>query len=376
MNFSRLDRFLDELYRRYGVPACELIVNYRYERIYHRLCGYSDVKRTVPASDSDIYWLYSETKLFTVVAVMQLYEKLLIDLDETIYKWLPEFEDMMVRGGRRPVPAKNAITVRRLLNMTVGLGYNVDSAQMIRLAGTNVSTREGVKALAEQPMLFEPGTHFMYNLCHDVLAAMVERVSGLSFGEYLKRNIFDPLGITELSFSAEELIKRGHTFSAQYRYDEKTRIIRPVAKVNRYRLGKNYQSGGAGLCGTCRDYIKLPQALANGGISETGQRILRPETIDLIRTNQMTNGILRGEFNRMKSCDYTYGLGVRVRTFTGHHGIPVGEFGWDGAAGAYNLIDTDNNISIHYVQHVLDPYSWCDGLHMELRETIYEGLRL
>ena len=68
--------------------------------------------------------------------------------------------------------------------------------------------------------------------------------------------------------------------------------------------------------------------------------------------------------------------GLLVNPLDGHHGIPVGEFGWDGAAGAYNLIDTENKISIHYVQHVLDPYAWCDGLHMELRETVYEGFGL
>ena len=371
MNFKRLDTLVEGLYRRYGIPAYELIVYRGFDKVFHTACGYSDTNRTVPVSENDIYWLFSETKLYTAVAVMQLYERFLIDLDDPVSKWLPEYEHMTVRSGRRIVPAKNAVTVRRLLSMSVGLGYDQDSPHIKRLAGMNATTREIAAALAEQPMTFEPGTHFRYNLCMDVLAALVEVVSGMSFRDYLKKNIFEPLEISALDFDPDKLISNGHRLSALYRYDDQTERILPAANVNRYRFGRKHQSGSAGLIGTAGDYIKLPQALANGGTAASGVRILKHETINLMRTDHMKY-VMRKEFNQMKGQDYSYALGVRVRVKEGLREEPIGEFGWDGAAGALNLIDMDNRISIHYVQHVLDPYSWCDGLHDELRQTVYE----
>ena len=363
---KKLDLLLDSMDERFGVPACELIVRCGYDEIYHRVCGYSDHAKTMPASENDVYWLFSETKLFTCVSAMQLVERGVISLDDPVSKWLPEYADVTVMKDGNAVPCENVMTIRHLMSMTGGLSYDLDVPEIAGMRKSGASTREMVRIMAGVPLQFEPGTHFRYSLCHDVLAAIIEVASGMDFYTYLRKNICEPLGIENIGFIPDGV----HNFSAQYKFYDEDRMTRPVETENRYRLTENYCSGGAGLWSTAKDYILLPEALANGGVGRNGNRIIMPESIDEMRKHLLT-GSQKAEFNQMKRKTYSYGLGVRVRVTEGRCGEPVGEFGWDGACGAYDLVDTVNKLSIHYVQHIQTPYFWCSDFHDELRETIY-----
>lgn len=222
------------------------------------------------------------------------------------------------------------------------------------------------------PLIFDPGARFNYSLCHDVLAGVVEAISGMSYGEYLKKNIFEPLGIQEMCFHVTDAILP--RISAQYVHDPKLKKPVPTELSCPYKLSEKYESGGAGLVGGARDYILLADALACGGLGKTGHRILNPKTVDLMRKNHLNEAQLNS-FGRQDS-GYSYGLGVRTKIKQKENNAysPLGEFGWDGAAGAFILIDPENKLSLFYVQHVRGYSPMHQNGHNILRDLTYQDL--
>jgi len=376
MNFSKLDEYLISLEAR-GIPACECIVCKNHKTLYHHISGHSDSAGLIPASEDDMYFIYSATKLLTVCALMQLCEKGLVSLDDRLCSFLPEYRYMTVRRLGKIRMAGTPVTIKHLLTMTGGFSYSLNLPALIRAReDKHALTRDIIRALAEEPLNFEPGERFLYSLSHDILASVVEEVSGQSFGEYLKNNIFIPLGIKDMSIhlksaAGEDLTRR---LSAQYTYDTVKESVREIPKSNPFCLSENYESGGAGIIAAAREYILFADALACGGEGASGLRILKPETIDLIRTPALSpscqNDFTRA-FNRR---GYGYGLGVRTMTCpaVGNSLSPVGEFGWDGAAGAYVLCDVKNSLSVFYVQHVMGCTPAYTEFHPAIRNLVYE----
>lgn len=258
--------------------------------------------------------------------------------------------------------------------MTAGFDYNLNSESVKKYQKETEGkfpTRMIAKALSEQPLGFEPGTRWNYSLCHDVLGAFIEVVSGMKFSEYLKKNIFEPLGMNDTGFERNEKIYS--QMFPQYLFDNETQKANEIGKeASNFVLGTEYESGGAGLISTADDYIKFADALANGGVGKDGIRILSPRTIDLMRENRLSESVIK-DFNWVQLAGYGYGLGVRTMMNRGKGGAigQVGEFGWGGAAGAYVMIDPDNNISVFYGQHMLnnlEPF-----IHPRIRNLVYSA---
>ena len=190
----------------------------------------------------------------------------------------------------------------------------------------------------------------MYGLSHDVLGALVEVVSDMPFGEYLKKNIFDPVGMKDTGFFVPE--DKMHRMSDQY-YKEEGKAPVSIDKLQCiYRLGTGHESGGAGLISCTDDYVLFSDALANGGVAKTGEKILSKYAIDTMRTSRLTSENA-WSFNHTEA-GQGYGLGVRTCVSrTGGTLIPLGAFGWDGAAGSFTLIDPENHLAIFYCQHMI-----------------------
>ena len=264
--------------------------------------------------------------------------------------------------------AKNPILIKHLFTMSAGFDYALkDSAILEALAQGKTSTRELVGAFANKRLCFEPGTRFNYSLCHDVLGALIEVWSGEKFGEYMKKNIFRPLGMDNTFFGAPKDEERLSKMAARYIYDE-NRLPKRMSMECVYIFSEDYESGGAGLTSCPEDYAVFLDALACGGVSKDGKRILSPETVDLMRTNHM-RGQQCEDFNSLKP-GYGYGLGVRVHTDPSVSGSPspLGEFGWDGAAGAFSLIDPEKKISLTYFQHI---HNWDGKIQSEIKNALY-----
>ena len=374
-DFSKLDKYIESMEQRFGVPGCSVTVMRGHETIYDRYWGWADAERTRPASPEDRYWFYSATKIYTCTCIMQLIERGMLGLHDPVSKYLTEYADVVVKTENGTVPAQNAITIYHLLTMTAGLNYDLDAAPIAKLreeTNDQASSRDIIRAIAQVPLEFEPGTHFNYSLCHDILAVVVEVVTGMTYGKYLEENIFRPLGVTELGFipTAEELEK----FSTRYVYNYDTERLVPDFGRPAFALSARHESGGAGMFGTARGYIRLIDALANGGKGADGAHILSQESIDLMRKNCMTTDALKADFLNSKPAEYGYGLGVRTRIIPGKNGLGVGEFGWDGAAGTYYFIDPENHLVMLFCEHILNHYCAYNTIHNELRDLVYECL--
>jgi CubicO group peptidase (beta-lactamase class C family) len=142
-------------------------------------------------------------------------------------------------------------------------------------------------------------------------------------------------------------------------------------------LSDNYESGGAGLISTSNDYILFLDAMCNGGVSREGYKLLSLESINEMRTDQL-HGASKKDFGLLEKFGYSYGLGVRTlvdREISGARS-PLGEFGWDGAAGAYALIDVENRMAIFYAQHVLGCGYAYGIVHPKIRDLAYEMLQI
>ena len=370
MNFDKLSEYLEHL-PELGIPASEIVISKNGAPVYHKCVGYSDRNGTIPCSDKDLYYLFSATKIVTCIAVMRLVEEGLIGLDDPVAKYIPEYKNIMLKlpdGGTR---VAKEMKIWHLFTMTGGMTYDKETDNI--KGASDRSTLGMVKAMAKDGLIFDPGTRFKYSLCHDVLAAVAEVVTGMKFRDYIQKVVFDPLGIVDMGFHpTPEQLKR---FSDMYSYrDGITKAIwKPT--MNAFIFSDDYDSGGAGLFGSAGEYIKIIQAVANGGVAANGYRLLSEESIKMMQKNYLCDDAM-DDFSETKRYGYGWGLcgRVHINKLKSQSKSPVGEFGWDGAAGAYALIDPENKLAIFYAQHVGGCAYAYDIIHPTIRNLTYDAI--
>ena len=228
--FERTDALLDQ-FLQMGIPGNDIAVYQNGECVHRRYKGFSDLENEIPMNGQERYNIYSCSKLITCAAALQLWERELFSLDDPLYNYLPELE----QGVK---PAENLILIRHLFEMTAGFSYDV-TGSWVEAAKQKTNgrcrTRETIRCLAEEPLLFEPGTQWKYSLCHDVLAALVEVISGERFGTYVQKHIFEPLQMNRSTFSLPE--EAVPTLAAQYIYD--SGVFQNCGKEIKYGKRKN-----------------------------------------------------------------------------------------------------------------------------------------
>ena len=382
MDFTNLKNFLDHL-TSWRIPGNGVKVCLEGKEVFSYTSGYADVENKIPMTLDHYVNIYSCSKVATVTAALQLYEQGKFLLDDPLYAFIPEFKEMTISDENGLRKAEKPITLRQLFTMTSGLTYNRDTqafAKARELTGGKMDTLTVIRCLATDPLAFEPGERWNYSLSHDVLAAVVEVISGKRFSEYVRENIFEPLDVKAVYHNKSVQDK----MAVQYEFVDGTSaslIDRQSGKVKAaggyYRpspkqileLGPEYDNGGGGITTTINDYSKFCVALANGGVGATGEKILSAGTIDLLRTNQLNAQQIK-TFTWPQLKGYGYGLGVRtlIDKAAGTTGN-VGEFGWGGAAGATVLIDPDLKLSVFYAHHMLNPQE--DYYQPRLRNVVY-----
>jgi len=365
MSFDKLTKYLDLIPEIYGIPHSELSVRHNHELVYRHAVG------DFPHGENSLYKLFSMTKLFTVTAVMSFIEEGKLGLDDPVYKYLPSFEHMNVLKNGRVSPARKVITIRHLLSMRGGLTYN-RSPEFVEADKHGASTREMIDIIAKDPLIFEPGDDWFYSFSHDVLGAVLEVIAGKKFSEIIDERIMKPLGITGMGFLPTEEEKKLFVPMCQFNFKDYSTY--PIDFEN-YMYSPNFESGGGGLYGSNNEYMKLPDALANGGVGANGARILKPETIAMIYENHMPPSEVH-EFSIIKP-GYGYGLGVRtlVDPIDAETAGPIHEFGWDGAAASYVLVDTENHLSVVWTTHVRECRPAYREIHPHIRNLVYSAIK-
>ena len=352
--FSNTKVLLHE-FERLGIPSVDISVFHKGREVFREMRGVSDENGT-PMRGTERYNIYSCSKPITVTAAMMLLEEGKIRLEDELALYLPTFADVRVKQAGGLVKAQKPITLFHLFTMTAGLNYDCASEAIARgklETEGKAPTVEMMKYIAQIPLEFEPGARWEYSLCHDVLAAVVEVVSGKRFGSFVKERIFDPMGMKHTTF----LLPDGElgTLAAQYRYDGKD-FLNVGREIQYYKFGTEYESGGAGAVSTVDDYLRFLEGLRTGKL--LGEDALALLTRDHMREDQrMCCWVADG---------YGYGLGVRTPIARS----PRTDFGWGGAAGAFLAIDPQNEISVYYAQHVLS------SPNNNLRKDIIEAVKL
>ena len=344
------DSFLES-----GLPGFDLAVYKNGECILRYKNGYSDLENKICVQGNERYNIYSCSKVFTCCAAMLLWEKGLFSLEDKLSDYMPEFEHMTVQTENGIVEAKKPILIKHLFEMTAGFSYNVASPMLLKCkeeTNGRCPTRETMKYLAKEPLLFEPGDRWQYSLCHDVIAALVEVISGEKFELFVKKNIFDVLGMDNTTFMLpkDEL----ETIAPQYRFVD-GKVVNVGKQIQNYKLGSEYASGGAGAISTVDDYIKFIEALRT-------DKLLKPETLKLMATDRLSEHQKRTYTSKDR---HGYGLGIRT---PGIHEKYI-DFGWGGAACAYLAIDKQNEITVYFGAHMLSSPS------QQLRSKIHRVIR-
>lgn len=338
-----------------------LVVKDGKEQVYCEY-GYRDLQNQIPMSRDTIFRLYSQTKPVTAAAVMLLASEGRIDLASAVEDYLPEFKNGHVNqnGIRQNVQKK--ITVRDLLNMTSGISYPDAATEGGRQSEAvfkelddrlytdhPMSTREFSEKIGKIDLCFEPGQEFKYGASADILGALVEVVSGESFGTFLQKNFFDPLEMKETGFYVTE--KNQKRLAKVY---EETK--QGLVEVQTNHLGLRYnrdmapafESGGAGLCSTLDDYSKFGQMLINDGMYQ-GRRIMMPQAVRFMTHGGLTPSQMVQLHNGWDwMSGYTYGNLMRVCHNESETSIfaSKGEYGWDGWLGTFFSNEPQHGITM------------------------------
>ena len=380
MRFQPLKDFMDNYLPMLGVPGTDIVIYKDHEEIFRYQSGYDSLRYGTPVNPNALYHMYSCTKVATCVAATQLIERGEILASDPVYAYFPEYADIKVKhtlqnGEIEIKPAEKVLTIEHLLTMTGGLDYDLSRPgiqRVIKETNGRAPTLDIVRALAEDPFIFEPGSRYQYSLCLDVIGGLVELVSGMPLGDYFKANIFDPLGMRETSFGmTEEKLAR---MATQYELDASTGRVTEIPKEqNVFNFGTEYQSGGAGLISSVKDQILFADALANYGVGKNGNRILSRAGVELMSANHLDPTSLADftKIGQVKGYGYGYGVRTNLDPARGGNLSPVGEFGWDGAKGSYFSCDPKNRVAFFYAEHM-------GGLHPvilpRLRNVVYSCL--
>lgn len=385
---NRADNAIMDKINKGEIMGAALCVIHKGDEVYRREFGMADADRGIPMTKDSIFRCYSMTKPVTSTAVMTLVEKGELSLSDTADTYLPGFKDQKVLVDGELVPVNRKVTIQDLLDMTAGLTYPdasfpagkymqdmIDTYYAKLEAGEPTSTYDLANLIGKQPLRFQPGEGWTYSFCADVLGAIIEVITGKTFGEYLKETIFTPLGMTDTDFYVPE--EKQNRFMENYEYKPETGKLEPCTWQH---LGLSYmhkkkpafESGGAGLVSTVDDYSHFTQMLLHQGTYH-GVRILGRKSIEY-----MTNNHLTSQQAKMYDWDtlYGYGYGNLMRQMIDVHASfglgSVGEFGWDGWLGSYVAIDPAEELAIIYVIQKCGGNGYRDV--QVLRNIIYSAL--
>lgn len=391
---ARIDRVLNAKYVETGKLAGTLtLVARRGEIVHTGVTGLMDRERDKPMREDTIFRIYSMTKPITSVAFMMLVEEGLVALDDPVHRFIPEWRNLGafvagIPGGFQTKPTSAPMRIVDLLRHTSGLTYgfqtrtNVDAAYRKLGIGTieksPVSLGDMIAALAKTPLEFSPGEAWNYSVSTDVLGFLVEKISGVKFEEFLRKRIFEPLGMADTAFHVPS--EKRERFAACYSFDAtgKNVVLQDDPAKSPFLEPPAFVSGGGGLVGTAQDYFKFCQMLLNGGTAN-GHRFLSRKTINLMRMNHLPDGkqlmqMSRSLFSEAGNEGLGFGLGFAVvldRAATMTPGN-VGEYFWGGAASTAFWIDpVDEVIAILMTQFI--PSSTYP-IRRDLRTLVYSAM--
>ena len=394
MSSRRLGLIDDHIERNYidtGKFTGSLVGIYRKGRLVHdSTMGLMDRERKKPVEWDTVFRIFSMTKPVTSVALMMLFEKGLIQLDDPVYRYIPSFRKLEVYvsgedGSFETRAPDRSLTIKDLLSHQSGFTYDflkeneIDAAYSSRGIGsaTQKDLASLIDSLSDLPLLFSPGDRWNYSVSTDVCGHLVELISGQSLDTFFYENIFEPLGMSDTGFYVPAVdIPR---FSANYLYNLNglPKLLDDPLK-SRFIKRPSFLSGGGGLVSTAEDYLSFCRMILGGG-ELNGNRILSRKTIDLMSANHLTGGVDLAEVasGRWSETSYQgmgFGLGFSVVKDPSMTLVPgsVGELAWGGMANTAFWIDPLEDMAVVFMTQLVP--SGIYNIRRELRTLVYSAI--
>ena len=337
------------------VAGMSVLVIKNGEEIAYTDAGFATVETGKPFARDTICRAYSMSKPVTGVAAMILLERGILDPGMAVGDVIPAYRDVKVWENGKKVAPKRNLLIKDLLSMTSGLSYPGmdESGQEVarvfeeadaRLYGDDpMTTMELAERIAGCGLAFHPGERWMYGTSADILAAVIEKLAGMPYGEFLKKEIFEPLGMNDTGFYVPA--EKQHRLADAYKHGSKERTVTNNLAIC-YTLHREaaFQSGGAGLVTTIDDYSKLAQSLLGHG-----KAILKPETVRYLTGGRLLPWQLSCLWHDWETMSgYDYGNLMRVLTQPGMAMLNgwEGEYGWDGWLGTYFINSPKNDVTV------------------------------
>ncbi len=399
LDSERLKRIGDHLERHYIVPGkiagCQIAVARHGHLAYFKSFGLMDRERGLVTADDAIWRIYSMTMPITSVALMTLYEQGHFQLNDPVYRYAPSWrghsvlkafqgDEMLTEDLTRP------ITFRDLMMHTAGLTYGgmlptigdehpIDPHYRslgIRAPDSTDSMEIFLDKLGQVPLIYQPGTQWMYSVATDACGALVELISGRPFATYLREEIFEPLSMRDTGFQ----VPKGQPprFAANYYRDEgKVLALYDDPQASKYLEPPGFVSGGSGLVGTTADYLRFCEMLRRGGELD-GQRILGPRTLEMMHMNHLPGGgdltvLALGAFGEGTYDGVGFGLGFAAtlgQVATGTLG--AGDYFWSGAASTHFWVDPSEDLCVVFMTQFIP--STIFNFRGQLKSLIYASI--
>jgi CubicO group peptidase (beta-lactamase class C family) len=390
---ARAGAFLEERYVAPGLlPCAQLLVAREGRPVHFSTHGIARADTREPLREDAIFRIASMTKPATSIAFMMLVEEGRSSLDQPVADVVPELGRVAVyKGGGggaafQTVPVERPMMMLDLLRHTSGLTYdfqhrsNVDAAYRERGIVTLRGKRpleDFVAALGEVPLEFSPGTEWNYSVSTDVLALVVQRLSGMKYEDFLERRIFAPLGMVDTAFHVPEA-KRHRLPDAWMLDPQRGLVVYDRAEATSWAQPPDFVSGGGGLVSTAADYHRFCRMLLNGGTAD-GARILGRKTLSLMTVNHLPGNqdltqISRSMFSEAIYSGQGFGLGFGVNLDPARAMAPgsAGEFYWGGIFSTYFFVDPVERLSAVFMTQLMPSSSY--PVRRQLKTMIYAAL--
>lgn len=350
---QKLSNFVDKKI----LPGAVVLVAKNSHIAYEFACGFANLHTKQPLAIDSIFPVFSMTKPVTAAAMMILHDRGLWSPDDPIAKHLPEFAELHGPGGAALI---HAPTMRELMTHTAGFGYGFapfsfrNPYRRLKIwKATDLD--DFVRRVAKAPLEYQPGTKWRYSMSMDLQGAIIQRLSGQSLPDFMRSEIFEPLGMNDTDFFVPAE-KRSRLVTLYHKYF--TWRMKEVRLAIFKRDGIAIPSlpmGGAGLYSTARDYARFAQMLLNGGTFE-GARLISKSSTELMMSNHLSDELLKGNYvagvHRIRP-GYGYGFNGAVHFDPAATASKVGRgtYQWDGAGGSWFWIDPEHQLIFIGLSH-------------------------
>jgi CubicO group peptidase (beta-lactamase class C family) len=383
---ARISEFFKNEVATGKIPGALVLIQQHGKPVYHESFGVQDVVSKAPITDQTIFRLFSMTKAITSVVAVQLLDEGKFKLDDPVAKYIPSFANVKVGIEKKAedgtttlelVPPNRPPTVLDLMRQTSGITYGFYGDSQVRKAyrAANIyagdfDLAEFAERIAKLPLHNQPGALWQYGHSTDVLARIMEIVSGKSLIEVEREKLLDPLGMKDTGFFVTDpekvkLLAQPMPNDSDFR----------VGRENRPDIPKKMMFASGGMVSTMADYSRFAQMLLDGGKFE-GKNILSPKAFELLTTDQVGkgSGVERDHFY-FPGDGFGFGLGLAVRTDPGNAKPPppgsLGELKWDGASGCYFVIDRKQDMFFVLLEQTPTERQ---RIQRTLKQLIYEAM--